>query len=397
MKKRQIEILTKLIWDNWRLLFFVFDKRETLVSWPAFVEESEKIPTKELMKKICMQIGDKDRSVIYMEANSSIFYWAFFWKEKYYLLGPMHAQPLFFSEERGYFFKRKIKRKDFPMRELTIIESFSVFSLVYFCITSKSFDTKNILDSQIDDWQQFQNEMLFQKIDWNTRDHTHLSYEVEKKWYRSIVEGNEKFSLGEENEILDRVGIMARGDAKKQLEYMNVAQITLAARAAMEGGVPSVQAYQMSDIFLQKCAECTDAVELLQIAGQSNKDFVSLVRAYQKKNEHDPYVEMYKDYIAKHLKTKISMTQVSEKLGISYSYLAAKFRRAEGISLKKYLIQEKLRAAENLLKYSDADVGEIADYLSFSSASSMCAAFKEQYGMTPLNYRKKNRVRECIK
>lgn len=101
MKKRQIEILTKLIWDNWRLLFFVFDKRETLVSWPAFVEESEKIPTKELMKKICMQIGDKDRSVIYMEANSSIFYWAFFWKEKYYLLGRcMHAA---FFRERGYF------------------------------------------------------------------------------------------------------------------------------------------------------------------------------------------------------------------------------------------------------------------------------------------------------
>lgn len=53
MKKRQIEILTKLIWDNWRLLFFVFDKRETLVSWLRLWKSRKKYLRRELMKKIC--------------------------------------------------------------------------------------------------------------------------------------------------------------------------------------------------------------------------------------------------------------------------------------------------------------------------------------------------------
>lgn len=395
--QKQLRILTELIWKNWRLLFYGFNGKRELSLWPDFVEESEKIATEELLEEIQEHVGSKNHPVVYTEAEGSMFYWGFFWEDTYYLLGPMHAQPLSFSEERGYLHRRKIKRRDFPLKECTIAESFSVISLIYFVISGRTFTEKNILDTFTIDWQQFQEEMIFQKIDWSAEDHTHMPYQFERKWYQSIRDGKGNFRTQEEEaSLIDRVGVLAKGSALKQLEYMNVAQITLAARAAIDGGVPPMQAYQMSDLFMQKCSQCSEAVELLWIGNQASNSFARLVREYREKNTRDPHVEMCKDYIAKHLTQKISMTRMAEELGLSYSHLASKFRRLEGMSIKKYLIKEKLYAAANQLKYSEADVGEIAEYLGFSSASSMCASFKERYGMTPLEFRRRNQVIDFI-
>lgn len=395
--QEQMRIFTELIWRNWRLLFYGFNSERGLILWPDFVEESEKVLTEELTERIREHVSSKNHPVVYTEAETSMFYWGFFWEDTCYLLGPMHAQPLSFSEERGYLHRRKIKRRDFPLKECTIAESFSVISLIYFVISGSTFTEKNILDPFIIDWQQFQEEMVFQRIDWSAEAHTHLPYQFERKWYQAIRDGKGNFRTQEEEaSLIDRVGVLAKGSALKQMEYMNVAQITLAARAAIDGGVPPMQAYQMSDLFMQKCSQCREAVELLSIGNQASNSFARLVREYREKNTKDPHVEMCKDYLAKHLTQKISMTRMAEGLGISYSHLASKFRRLEGVSIKKYLIREKLHAAANQLKYSEADVGEIAEYLGFSSASSMCASFKEHYGMTPLEFRRRNQVIDFV-
>ena len=43
----RIRILTELIWQNWKLLFYRFDERRTLLSWTEYVEVSEKIDLKQ--------------------------------------------------------------------------------------------------------------------------------------------------------------------------------------------------------------------------------------------------------------------------------------------------------------------------------------------------------------
>lgn len=315
--KEGMEILAELIWKNWGLLFYEFDGDGNLLSWPASVEEAEKVAQKVFLRGIAVRLGQKQEPEIYTTEERNFFYWIFSRQEKYYMLGVMHLHPLTFSEERGFLHRRKIQRKDFPLKETTIAETFPVISIIYFCIAGKMFDEKVLLNSTVSDWEKFQDEMVFQKVDRSGVDHSHLSYQFERQWYQSIAEGKdriwERMNI-ENSNCIDRVGMMARGDAFKQTEYTMVASITLAARAAIEGGVPPIQAYQMSDLFLQKCASCNEAIELIQIGNQ---------------------------------------------------------------------------AAANQLKYSEADVGEIADYLAFPSASSMGVAFKKAYGVTPLEYRKK--------
>lgn len=130
----------------------------------------------------------------------------------------------------------------------------------------------------------------------------------------------------------------------------------------------------------------------MRLAGTVQENFARAVREAQAEAERDVDVERCKDYIASHLTEKLSVTRMAEELQISYSYLASKFQKITGTSIKKYIVREKLRAVANQLKYSDVNIGEIADYFSFSSSSSMGVVFREAYGMTPMEYRKKYKV-----
>jgi len=65
------------------------------------------------------------------------------------------------------------------------------------------------------------------------------------------------------------------------------------------------------------------------------------------------------------------------------------FRRVEGITIQQYIRREKIRLAENLLRYSEYDVKSIAVYLAFCSQSHFGKVFKDQTGLTPMKYREK--------
>lgn len=47
-----------------------------------------------------------------------------------------------------------------------------------------------------------------------------------------------------------------------------------------------------------------------------------------------------------------------------------------------------MKIAANMLKYSDASIAEISDYLSFHSKSYFGKVFSETFHMTPYHYRK---------
>ena len=59
------------------------------------------------------------------------------------------------------------------------------------------------------------------------------------------------------------------------------------------------------------------------------------------------------------------------------------------MTIQQYIRKEKVRLAENLLRYSEYDVKEIASYLAFCSQSHFGKVFKEYTGLTPTKYRDK--------
>lgn len=91
-----------------------------------------------------------------------------------------------------------------------------------------------------------------------------------------------------------------------------------------------------------------------------------------------------------HLTQRIRVGDIAAKLNISENYLSRIFHREKGITLSRFIQQQKIGAAQNLLLTTQKTILEIALYLSFSDESYFCKCFLEQTGLTPVEYRVKN-------
>ena len=63
-------------------------------------------------------------------------------------------------------------------------------------------------------------------------------------------------------------------------------------------------------------------------------------------------------------------------------------------SIQDYILKFRVKRAANLLKYSDATLSEISDYVCFNSQSHFGSVFKEFMKMTPRQYREKYKRKE---
>ena len=132
-------------------------------------------------------------------------------------------------------------------------------------------------------------------------------------------------------------------------------------------------------------------MEMLGIYANMMVDFSERVRkVHESRLSSD--VEKCKDYIARNRTKKFTLSQLAENVGKNPSYLSDKFSKETGMTIQEYTKRQRLEAAANMLMYSDVGIGDIAEYLHFSSQSYFGVCFKDYYHMTPAKYREKYRV-----
>ncbi len=86
---------------------------------------------------------------------------------------------------------------------------------------------------------------------------------------------------------------------------------------------------------------------------------------------------------------------LSKKLHKDYSYLSGLFSEVEGITIEKYLINQKIEKVKELLIYEELNLSEIAFQLGYSSVAHLSSQFKKTTGLTPRHFKKlsfKNRT-----
>lgn len=88
---------------------------------------------------------------------------------------------------------------------------------------------------------------------------------------------------------------------------------------------------------------------------------------------------------------------LSSKLHKEYSYLSRLFSEVEGITIEKYIINQKIEKAKELLVYDEMSLSGIAFQLGYSSAAHLSAQFKKVTGLTPSHFKKLgNRHRKAL-
>ncbi len=74
---------------------------------------------------------------------------------------------------------------------------------------------------------------------------------------------------------------------------------------------------------------------------------------------------------------------LSKALYKDYSYLSSLFSEVEGITIEKYIINQKIEKVKELIIYDELNLSEIAFKLGYSSVSHLSNQFKKVTGLTP--------------
>lgn len=147
------------------------------------------------------------------------------------------------------------------------------------------------------------------------------------------------------------------------------------------------QAYRLSDFYILKMDSCTSVETISQLHHSMALDFTGKMALVKKSSAISKPVVICMNFIYSHLNTRITVQVLSEYTGLSASYLSRLFKKELGISISDYILEKKIEKSENLLKYSDYSLIDIANYLAFSSQSHFIQTFKKAVGITPNKYR----------
>ena len=308
-------------------------------------------------------------------------------EEEYYILGPFSYGRTDTFECRNFIRKNKI-------RECHKSQLDDIFALVSY-LTGEEFQEdrrKDILGELLPDKEAGENQELvtreeLRQIDSFQKNHTYMD---EQLLYDHIKEGDAEYLEKQDFYEAPSHPIIIE-DLKKNEEYMTVISISLAARAAIEGGLSSAEGFINNDIYLKKLSQCKTVFEMDRLRRESQIYFARLVADHKKKSTVNFHVEEVKKNIISKRFTKISIQEIADDLGLSKEYMQKLFRKYEGISITEYISDIKIEAACNMLRYSDRQIQEIAEYLHYGSVSHFSTAFRKKMHQSPKEYRDQNR------
>lgn len=323
------------------------------------------------------------------------------------VFGPIGGEKLTEQQKRAFLFQSHIKDCSVIIPRFSLSKMITLISTIYYMLsgeiiqeqTIKEINIENLAHIDINDKEIFEYQMYkFDEVKGVA------AYRGEMTFFQYIEEGNvneiralyldENIHIIEES--LENIGAVSISSDYKQVEYMVVVMIALAARAAMKGGIRTEKCYNLSDLYLQKLSECKNIIQIREIGKQAMIKFAEIVKEKKECGVGNILVEQCKDYIARRIFDSFTIEHMSNDLAINRTYLSSLFTKETGMSISAYMQKEKLDIARNMLEYSDRSIGQIAEYLQFSSPGRFGRYFKRQYQMTPREYRRIHKQIEFI-
>ena len=403
--KQGMQFIIDRICTTWGIACYVLGKDEDAVICMPRVDTVQILDKADLDSR-CREMTDAVSSVrrvcddhalpVLLRDGKQVYYFTFqYGKELLFLAGPFAFDKISFEEIHRFRRRHGINNKEYmiPVMELKTVLNCMVFS--FYLFTGKRVTEDEILaDNEVSGRIHKKDELAYE-INRQTEEEFRMSYEYEREWLAAVENGTvdpSRMFLNEENlQKLKGVGNLADKDSFKQIEYMVITAVALACRAAIRGGVNANDAYNVADLYYQQVAKCNTIMEMLGIYPNMMLDFSERVRRVNE-NRLSSDVEKCKDYIARNRTKKFTLSDLAENVGKNPSYLSDKFSRETGMTIQEYTKRQRLEAAANMLVYSDTGIGDIAEYLHFSSQSYFGVCFKDCYHMTPAKYRERHRV-----
>ena len=265
------------------------------------------------------------------------------------------------------------------------LNSFLVkLAFINYCLNGETLSTRELLP-QHNITADNPADTLYEKRSDSVHNYSH---EIESVIREIIRTGRpEALARIEFNESLANIGITGP-TALRQIKNNIIVSTTLSTRAAIDGGLDTDTAYQLSDSFIQTAESLTDPDALYELMGRVTYTFAERVKEARMPVSTDGMIQNAIRFIQQNVCEHITVEDVAAHTGFSRSYFSTYFKKELGFSVNAFIMRCKMEEAKQLLKYTDKSVGVISSYLCFSSQSHFQTTFRKQYGVTPLQYRK---------
>ncbi|KRL41814.1 helix-turn-helix domain-containing protein [Liquorilactobacillus nagelii] len=220
----------------------------------------------------------------------------------------------------------------------------------------------------------------------------HNTYEFEKRYLNYVKAGaveklrNFIFAAADL-----RIGYVAENNIRQE-KNLFISSITLATRAAIEGGLNTETAYQLSDTAIMEMERLSSRESISRLELNTILQFAERVRAQKIPHVVSRMVKQALNYITTHTDEPLTIDYLAQKLGYSHSYLSLTFKKEVGIPLHQYIQKQRLQEAQDLLLFTDKSINEISTFLNFSTQSYFQNVFKKEFEITPYHFRQQGKT-----
>ncbi len=127
------------------------------------------------------------------------------------------------------------------------------------------------------------------------------------------------------------------------------------------------------------------------ITAKLNELYIQIVRNQMTNVSVPKNFDYTINYLSENFRSKLVFKDLAKQLSYSYDYFQHKFKSITGDSPQRFVLKKRLEAAKELLLASSLGCTEISYRCGFSTSAQFSMLFKKEYGIAPLQYRKRNK------
>ena len=394
--QEKIRFFLELLNCNYQLHFWQYDGEYRLIetNWnnELFSGEFFSFIGMEKLLKERQQEGKMDPVIL--EAGNNLLWIAGFEHRENTVRHVFYIGPIFSGKDSLLILRKKLDTynlsvslrtrmfrtfEEIPVVPFHILRQYAV--MLEYTLNSRKIDISDIEVVNIISGEE-------KDIQFGTSERHFGIWEAEQNLCRMIEEGSPRYK-----EMLKASSLMSSGmkvdygDTLRSHKNNILVLLILCSRASMRGGLSPEIAYNLNDYYAQKIDHCQSMADTTKLGAQILEDYVARVRESRENPDVSDSIRNSCEYIKAHLTEPIQVKKLAQQSGYAEYYFSHKFKKEMGVSVKEYILHEKINQAKVMLTSSDESIQKIGDSLAFGSRSYFYTCFQKAEGMSPSEYR----------